>query len=187
MLSGISIGSNHNGTAQSKSPKMNQVGINRTVITSDGGKQSFQASNLMTGGRSGKNAKAQIKGVVHNNYIQIEQLQQQVQMQQQAQKDNQQLYKIIKQNRSNQQKNLASTYLRGIDNQLHGNESAQLNGAKMQIDKSMVGGQGMPSGSSRNKGQNALVPTVTKQRTLALSKGGPKLVQGSFELRKSQN
>ena len=67
----------------------------------------------MVGGRSVKHTK--IKGIVNSNFIQLEQLQAQIQQQQQQAKE------AAKQPRPNQ---LASTYLRGIDSQLQANNQA---------------------------------------------------------------
>lgn len=85
------------------------------------------------------------------------------------------MIKFLKQPRPNQ--NVASNYLRGIDHQLHGTDN---NMPRAVIERNVIA-----SGSSRNK-SNPFVPSVTKQRTLAPGKTG-KLVNGSVDLRKSQN
>lgn len=68
-LGGNSISSNYN-QSHSKSPGMMKGSSygNYAEMNEPSG------SNLGTGGRSGKNTKAQIRGVVNNNYIQIEAL-----------------------------------------------------------------------------------------------------------------
>lgn len=83
------------------------------------------------------------------------------------------MIKFLKGPRPNQ--NVASNYLRGIDNQLHGNDGS--------VPRAMIERNVMATGSSRNK-SNPFVPNVAKQRTLAPGKTG-KLVNGSVDLRKS--